>query len=334
MVHLIYYKGDPGHGDIFYTHFQPGQRPARPLRVNSHPGSAIAIGNIRGAQLALGKNGRVHVAWNGSSQAEPKGPNNVTPLLNTRLNDAGTAFEPQRNLMHSAFILDGGGSVAADKEGNVYVTWHAAPPEQKGEDKRCVWVAHSSNEGKTFAEEKRATLDETGACGCCGMRAFADNEGALYALYRGAQNKTIRDTWLLISDNHGDKFKVSRWDEWRIDICPLSSMWITQTPKGVLAAWESNEQVFFGSLEQRNALPRSPAGQGRRKHPVLAGNGRGETILVWTEGMGWNQGGSVAWQVYDKDGKPTAEAGSKRGVPTWSLVAVFADADGNFTIVY
>ena len=83
-----------------------------------------------------------------------------------------------------------------------------------------------------------------------------------------------------------------------------------------------------------NTPPISPAGQGKRKHPVLAANNRGETIFVWTEGMGWNQGGAVAWQVYDKDGKPTTESGSKRGVPTWSLVAVFADADGNFTIVY
>src|SRR5262249_33114505 len=111
-IHLIYFKGDPGHGDLYYTHFKPGERPAKPLRVNGHPGSAIAIGNIRGAQLALGKNARVHVAWNGSSQAKPKGPENVTPMLYTRLNDAGTEFEPQRNLMHSAFILDGGGSVA------------------------------------------------------------------------------------------------------------------------------------------------------------------------------------------------------------------------------
>jgi hypothetical protein len=37
------------------------------LRVNSQQGSAIAAGAIRGAHLAVGRNGRVHVAWNGSS---------------------------------------------------------------------------------------------------------------------------------------------------------------------------------------------------------------------------------------------------------------------------
>jgi hypothetical protein len=44
--------------------------------VNSQPESAIAAGTIRGAQLAIGKAGRVHVAWNGSQNAEPVGPLN------------------------------------------------------------------------------------------------------------------------------------------------------------------------------------------------------------------------------------------------------------------
>ena len=40
------------------------------------------------------------------------------------LSDEGSAFEPQRNVMQFAEGLDGGGSVAADVQGNVYVAWH------------------------------------------------------------------------------------------------------------------------------------------------------------------------------------------------------------------
>jgi hypothetical protein len=58
------------------------------------------------------------------------------------------------------------------------------------------------------------------------------------------------------------------------------------------------------------------------------------TPLAWTEGMGWERGGSVAWQVFDKDSRPTAEKGRAAGAPVWSLVAAFARADGGFTIVY
>src|SRR5213078_2664353 len=109
------------------------------------------------------------------------GGKRVSPLLYTRLNDAGTAFEPERNLITYAAGLDGGGSVAADNQGNVYATWHAATPgNTNGEAGRAVFVARSSDEGKTFQREETVTSKATGACGCCGMRAFADQAGAVY----------------------------------------------------------------------------------------------------------------------------------------------------------
>src|SRR4051794_40933055 len=62
-IHLVYFKGDPAAGDLFYVRREPGKDDfTAPIRVNSQPGSAIAIGTIRGGQLALGKGGRIHVA--------------------------------------------------------------------------------------------------------------------------------------------------------------------------------------------------------------------------------------------------------------------------------
>jgi hypothetical protein len=78
----------------------------------------------------------------------------------------------------------------------------------------------------------------------------------------------------------------------------------------------------------------APRGGHGRKHPAVTINSRGETIMAWTEGMGWARGGSVAWQVYDKEGKPTGQRGRAAGVPVWSLVAVFARPDGQFVVVY
>src|SRR5262249_21094513 len=157
---------------------------------NSQPGSAIATGNIRGAHLAVGKNGRVHVAWMGSGKAEhpahAHGAPMGAPMLYARLNDTGTEFEPQRNIIHAAVGLDGGGWASADDAGNVYVTWHAPKPGDRGEESRRVWVARSTDEGRTFAHEKPVSEGRTGVCGCCGMRAMSDRQGNLYVLYRSA----------------------------------------------------------------------------------------------------------------------------------------------------
>ena len=73
---------------------------------------------------------------------------------------------------------------------------------------------------------------------------------------------------------------------------------------------------------------------GKRKHPVLAANTNGETLLVWTEGMGWKKCGTLAWQLYDAQGKPIGERGEAAGIPAWSLAAVVAEKDGGFTIIY
>ena len=259
-------------------------------------------------------------------------------MLYARLNDAGTSFEPERNVIQSAIGLDGGGSVAADGSGNVYVAWHAPEPGTEGEENRRVWVAHSSDEGKTFARERPTFRQLTGACGCCGMRAFADGKGTVYLLYRGATEGVHRDMYLLTSADHGVSFQGQDVGKWDINSCPGSTAACAQSALGVLTAWETKGQVYWARLDPETGK-RSPAvaasGASRnRKYPVVAGNAQGETILVWTEGMGWDKGGSLAWQVYDKAGKPTAKKGKASGVPTWSLVAVSARPDGVFTIVY
>jgi hypothetical protein len=160
-LHLLYYSGDPAGGNLYYVKSSDAGRtwPA-PLRVNSEAGTAVAAGTIRRGQIAIGKNGRVHVAWNGSSKAEPKGPLNPesgqpgAPMLYSRLNDSHTAFEAERNLMTHTFGLDGGGTIAGDSAGHVYVAWHAKTPGAiSGEAGRQVWIAKSDDDGKTSAAE-------------------------------------------------------------------------------------------------------------------------------------------------------------------------------------
>ena len=73
-IHLVHYKGEPRAGDLFYVRSTDGgENFSTPMRINSEPGSALAMGTIRGPHLALGRGGRVHVAWIGSAAATAKG---------------------------------------------------------------------------------------------------------------------------------------------------------------------------------------------------------------------------------------------------------------------
>ncbi len=343
VVHLIYYKGDPGGGDIFYVWRLPGQADfSKPLKINSQTGSAMAMGTIRGAQLAIGKNGRVHVVWDGMGKGAAPcsiSGKETTPLLYTRLNDEGTAFEAERNVITYATGLDGGSSIAADSQGNVYAAWHASQPGNTNEEAgRAVFVARSTDEGKTFQRETPALAKATGACGCCGMRAFADSSGAVYILFRAATEKVDRDELLLVSRRPGAEFEIANVHKWRAGTCPMSSATLSEASAGVLAAWETASQVYYAKINPKTfkvSLPIRPAGDTARKHPVAVANDRGETLLVWTEGTAWAKGGKVSWQIYDADGKPiNSETGHGEGLPTWSLATAFAYPDGSFAIVY
>lgn len=338
VLHMIYFTGDAAAGNIEYVTRQPGaDRFSAPIRVNSQPDSALAVGTVRGPQMALGANGRVYVIWFGSSKARPRGPGGATPVLYARLNVAKTAFTPQRNLMQYARGVDGGLSIAADSRGNVYAVWHAMGAEP-GEAHRRVYLARSTDSGADFAREVPVSPASLGACGCCGMKAFVDSRGALFILYRAAAQGVHRDMTLLASTDYGRTFRTQDVSRWFLKACPMSTDALNEGGGAVLAAWERAGEVYFDYVNPQT-LTASPAlaAPGKvpdRKHPAIAANAQGETLLAWTDGTGWMQGGSLAWQLFAPNGKPVGSEGHASGVPVWGLPSVFVNHNGSFTIVY
>jgi len=336
-VHLVYFKGEPRAGDLFYCFRGSNESRFSPaIRVNSAPASAIAVGTIRGAQIAVGKDNRVHIAWNGSDAATPRGPKNETPLLYARLNDSKDGFEPQRNLIEQAYGLDGGACVAANGKGSVYVAWHAGTGE--GEGARRVWLVKSADDGATFGKENAIDSERVGACGCCGMRGSVGPDGEVQFLYRSAREDVHRDIYLLTSSDAGASFASQKIQDWEVAACPMSSEDLVNSATDAWAGWESDGQVYFARLEQSPAdrlQPIAPRGAGpNRKHPRLAASEAGAILTLWTEGTGWNRGGDVAWQLLDKSGRATLTTGKRTGVPTWSFAAAFAKPDGSFVVLY
>ena len=337
VLHMIYFRGDAYGGDIEYVSRMTGQMDfGPPIRVNSEPKNAVAVGTVRGPQMALGRNGRVYVTWFGA-RPESTDATKSMPVLFSRLNDSHTAFEPQRNLMQYAKGGDGGISVAADAQGDVYAVWQAMGV-QPGEDRRRVYLARSTDDGKTFAREVPISPATLGACGCCGMRAFAVERGTLFVLYRAARQGIHRDMTLLVSKDRGQTFGDTTLGPWELNACPMSTGYLSEGKKGVLAAWETASQVYFDSIDPTSLKASSPipapGDSNKRKHPAVAAGANGYVLLAWTEGTGWLKGGSLSWQLFDNAERLVGSEPHTPGVPVWGLPSVFADKQGNFTIVY
>lgn len=335
-INLVYFKGDAAAGDVYYTRLTDWEAWSQPIRVNSSPGSAVALGNIRGARIATGRRGRVYVVWNGSQKAAKENGGRF-PLLFSRLNANGTAFEPERNLIRTAYGLDGGSGIAADRAGRVYVFWHAPKSGGQGEASRTVWVARSLDDGATFEPERPVWNQPTGACGCCSLDAATDLRGSVYVLFRSARELVHRDMYLLTSDDHGTTFAGSDISAWNVGYCVMSAEAFAASRTGMFAAWETEKHIRLGIVAGSGKVTRDKVVSGditNQKYPALAVNRGGDVLIAWTEGMGWKRGGSVHWQLLNAAGKRIGNEGGREGVPAWSLVACYALRTGGFVVLY
>jgi hypothetical protein len=258
------------------------------------------------------------------------------------MDDSGSRFDSERNLMTATMNLDGGGSVAADVKGNVYAVWHAhSMTAEKDELHRAVYVARSRDDGRTFEPERRIGPESDGVCGCCGLKAFVDCKGMLEILYRSADDLGNRNAMLLLSKDHGQTFRARTLGVWHSPTCPMSTASLGQGPDNCLVAlWETQGQIFHQFFEPERLYPLMPPTPADgtpdgRKHPVFAFNhAHGSRLLMaWTEGTGWAKGGSLAWECTDlRTG--TKSAGKLPGVPVWGLAAAVPEPNGSFTIIY
>ncbi|MDZ4406247.1 hypothetical protein [Prosthecobacter sp.] len=327
-LHLVYLKGEPRGCNVRHVTKKPGATAwSTPHTVNSTLGSAVAAGTIRGAQIAVGKDDSLHIVWNG-----PGGKQQPAPLLYSRSLTHGVTFEPQRDLRADTQALDGGASVAASAKGEVFVVWHGAPADSgPGEINRRVFILKSTNNGQTFAAPKIANADDPGVCACCSLKAFVTPSGELLTLYRAARSMTQRDITLMTSRDGGETFQHRDVGLWVVNMCPMSSASVITTGKNTRAAWESEGRVFTSLLDTTSdAVAVSPD---KARHPALAINSRGETLVSWSVGTGWQKGGQLAWLVLDSGGKPTSNRGLKPGVPVWGFTAAYAEGD-RFVILY
>ncbi len=333
-LQAVWLSGPAGASDVQVADLgTEGRLTTPPLRVNSQPGSAIAMGTIRGARMAVGSDGTLHLLWNGSGTATPRSAKS-SPLLYSRKPPGAAGFEPQRNLMGSTVDLDGGGDLVVDGRGTLHVFWHAGDGKSPTrEDRRRVYESVSRDGGVTFEPEHPVDPgDGTGVCGCCGIRAAVDAGGNAFVLYRGARELVHRGTQLLESASEGSGFQRRLLQEWTSGACPMSLPALNPGGTGIRFAWETGGEIWSQGRRDDAPTLRVP-GPGAR-HPSLASNALGESLLVWTEGTGWNRGGSLGWRIFDAQGKPTAAGGTRPDVPVWSFPAVATRSDGTFVIAY
>ena len=324
-VHVVYFEGVMSGGDLLHvSRAAEGHGWSGPVRVNSDRRSAVGMGPIDGGQVALDGAGRLHVAW---FQTNP------TRIFYTRSGPGGAAFEPQRTLWREEDgSFEAAPTVAAGGDGGVYVFWHAGGREDAD---RAVHMTASHDGGDTFGPVRRVSHAGEGACGCCNMAALAGAAGAVHVSYRSARGNIRRDQRLLVSADAGRTFADQPIDAWEIGACPVTTTTLSAAPDAARVAWETDGRVYYAPVDRLDE-PVEPAGAARfrRKNPVVAVNGRGDTLLAWGDGPGLRAGGTLQWRLFDAGGRPLGEQGDATTVPSGSAPAAVVRPDDSFLLLF
>ena len=340
-LHLLYYKGKPREGDLYYVSRTKGERSfSAPLKVNNIAGSACCIGSIFRARMAIDRDGFVHVLWNGSfgfvkKQWEKKGkqrtPEEFTYLFYARLADDRKSFRQQVNLNRNTYGLDGNGSITVDRNGVIRVFWHA---KIKGRPDRMAFMVQSTNRGKSFSMEKTITRSPLGVCECCTLEAFSSSSGKTFVAYRTAE-KTGRDTVIFSAEKHDNAFKEIHRHSWKTFTCPASTFAFAEDAQRIYAAWETKGHIYTKDLLSSAESIKVSSSKNNCKYPSIAINSKGDRLTTWSTNTGWGKGGYIQYKLTNRDGTLISQSNLPGHSPAaYSFSGACTLATGDFVIFY
>ncbi len=331
-VHLIYNDK----GNIFYSRKSSDAIDfSAPIQVNSIDRSGAV------ADIAIGKNGTVHLLFHGNifyirqqikSENRKLKSSDIKYTFYTRLQAGASTFDEQRDLSQDVWGFDGGCTLAADHDGNVY-TFFAGTTRRGNETVRQVFLSKSIDNGNTFAKPTPIDLGK-GVCACCHLKADIDPQGRLHLVYRVAEETVDRDSYVLSSSDQGKSFSPTPLDRWKLRACPGSAYSFAHSGDETFVSWRNESEIYLASLSKKIHI--TPPGKDlKRRAAILGHNHRGDVLITWSEGDNFNKPHDLKWQLYAADGTAIGPIGTKENAfKRWGVSAVFADADGNFTVLH
>jgi hypothetical protein len=288
-VHIAYVSGQ----DAYYVKsLDQGKSFSAPMRINSEPGTVHPANMFRGPDIAIGKGGRVHVAWYVNAY-QRKLPKDQWGVFYAHLDPGESAFSVSKNLNQKP---SDNYSLAADEKGDVAVVWMAGK----------LFVNTSSDNGNSFGLAE--SVPAADPCECCASRALLGRDGSLYVAYREKANN-VRDMHLLIRGRGQRIFSKQKISStpWQINACPMTGTFLGPAKNGLVAAWETKGQVFYARIDSESSLmaPKEIKAAGKGKWPLALAAPDG-TVLV-----SWKEGANLFWQLHDAMDRPLGEVNSR-----------------------
>lgn len=296
--YVAWVNHEPNNGaDVMIGRFEPGKTPAAPVRVNPQAGAATAW---RGdpPSVAVGKNGSVYVVW--TTRVEANGRKGTDVYLSASSDMGQTFATPVKINDDKVPAAHGMHSLAVANDGRIYVSWldernvHAPKPSAKAdghhmESNRELFIAHSTDGGRTFSRNRKVAGD---ACPCCKTALAVAPDGTVHVSWRHVLPGNYRHIAVASSSDAGATFSkpvIVSDDKWKLHGCPVSGPSLAVADDGTLqvlwyAAGEANAPGLYFAASKDKGQSFSPrqllAQEGVRGTPVLMA-GNNSNLAVW-----------------------------------------------------
>lgn len=288
--------------DVMLARFNSdGVAAGSPVTVNQRAGTATAW---RGdpPSVAVGDKS-VYVLWTARVEADGK---KGTDLYLSASHDQGKSFAPGVKVNDDKLPgAHGMHSLAVARDGKIYVAWldernvNAPQPSKHAgghhmESNRELFIAHSSDGGKTFSANQKVAEN---ACPCCKTALAVSADGTLYASWRQVLPGNFRHIAVASSTDGGANFSapvIVSDDRWVLQGCPVSGPSLSIAANGTLrvvwyAAGEGDAPgLYFAETRDKahTFSPRSLLMQETVKGtPALAG-AKDRAVAIWQGALG------------------------------------------------
>jgi hypothetical protein len=284
--------GSKSQADVMIARFTgDGKMQSSAVRVNSQPGIATAW---RGdpPTVAIAPDQTVLVGWTARVESES---GHATDIHLSSSKDHGQTFGAPVKVNDDSKPADHGmHSLTVGKDGRIYVAWlderNVASPvkdmkmnekttSHHMESNREVFIAASTDGGRSFARNQRVASD---VCPCCKTALATTSDGRLYLSWRQVLPGDFRHIAVASSSDQGKTFtepKIVSDDQWVLAGCPVSGATLLAAEDGsVRVLWYSegkNGQTgLYSSRTTDNGATFGP------RQLIAAGVVRGTPVLI------------------------------------------------------
>ena len=201
--------------------------------------------------------------------------------------DQGQSWTPSASAVPTAHTGADVFNTALGPDGTLYIVWAGERDPKLPDDQvaQHLYLASTSDGGKTFAGPQAITTDAARACPCCVPGITCGKPGEVWIAYRSSV-ANVKETRVIHSTDTGRTFTAKQLSDhrWFKEGCPMAGPSIAVAGPTVVVSWTSDGSMYTAASADAGQTYSAPERLGQGRFNQVAASPAGQILQVWDEG--------------------------------------------------